>query len=510
MYGGSALLTRLKIRRKRSETIALAMLALSLPTFAQSGSVNIVSPSDGTAILAGQPITVSVAVSGVAGLQGVQVLSPAFGITNVATQPPFGFTVTFPSDALGSQQLTAVAFTGSGEGIFSGTIAVSVVPPTSLASVSTNVSSILLSFLGETARIRATGRFVNGGSVDITGLSSTKFSSQDSVIAKVDAAGNVVGTGSGETTITVRNGSLSATVAVSVLATIRGDLNGDGKVDQDDFNLLLAAVGTPVTGPFDARDLNGDGVIDNKDVEILRAACTSACVPGGHIVPITGVANAASFVANSVSPGALFSVFTSGLAVPTISATTVPFSNSLGGVTVQVGGTAIPLLYVSPTQINAQMPYEIAPGPTTLSVMVNGSSSVAIPLTVAPTAPGLFMFQDGRAIVQNQDYSINSGTNPANAGSVIVAYFTGQGALDRSISSGDAAPLADLSRPTSATSATVGGLSAQVLFSGMTPTFVGLAQANIVIPNVPSGDYPLVITVGEAVSNAGLVSVHAQ
>jgi uncharacterized protein (TIGR03437 family) len=120
------------------------------------------------------------------------------------------------------------------------------------------------------------------------------------------------------------------------------------------------------------------------------------------------------------------------------------------------------------------------------------------------------VFQDGRVVVQNQDNTINSSTNPAQVGSVVVAYYTGQGALDRSISSGDAAPLADLSRPTSVTSATVGGLPAQVLFSGMTPTFVGLAQANIVTPNVPSGDYPLVITVGGAVSNPGTISVQAQ
>jgi uncharacterized protein (TIGR03437 family) len=365
-------------------------------------------------------------------------------------------------------------------------------------------------FVGETAHIRVLGKFADGSSAEITMLPSTIFSSEDKTVASVDQVGTVTASSAGKTTIRVQNGTLSISLNVSVPTTVRGDLNGDGQVDQDDLNLLIAAVGATVTGPFDARDLNGDGVIDSKDVQALEGACSSPCVPGGHIVPVTGVANGASFVANWLSPGALFSVFTSGLSVPTVNATTVPLPNALGGVTVQVGGIGIPLLYVSPTQINAQLPYEIAPGSTTLSVIVNGSSSVAIPLTVAPTAPGLFVFQDGRVVIQNQDYTINSGTNPAQAGSVVVAYYTGQGALDRSISSGDAAPLADLSRPTSVTSATVGGLPAQVLFSGMTPTFVGLAQANIVIPNVPSGDYPLVITVGGAVSNSGDISVHAQ
>jgi uncharacterized protein (TIGR03437 family) len=403
-----------------------------------------------------------------------------------------------------------MVITGPGSAVFSVPIAVSVVPASSLMALATNFTNMPFSFVGDTARIRVTGSFV-GGTADITGLGSTTFLSQDTTVARVDVSGNVLATGSGETKITVHNGSLSAAIAVSVPAAVLGDLDGDGKVDQDDFNLLVAAVGTAVAGPFDARDLNGDGVVDSKDVGILEAACSPACVPGGHIVPVTGIANIASLVANSVSPGALFSVFTSGLSVPAMSATTVPLPQSLGGVTVQVGGIGIPLLYVSPTEINAQMPYEIAPGPTTLSVIANGSSSVAIPLTIAPTAPGLFVFPDGRAIIQNlPDYSINGSANPADAGSVIVAYFTGQGALDRPISSGDAAPLGDLSRPTGVTSATVGGLPARILFSGMTPTFVGLAQVNVVIPNVPSGEYPLVITVGEAASNSGTVAVRAQ
>lgn len=491
----------------------VAVLAVfASPEFAQSvsASLGIVSPANGATVVADQPVNISVTLSNAIPTQGVQLVSPVFGVSSPVFQAPYTFSVVFPGTSLGAQQVTAMVITGPENAIFSSSVTLTVVPSSSLLSLVTNVSTMPFSFIGEAARIRMTGTFAGGGSADITGLPTTKFSSQDSAVAKVDASGYVVATGSGETKITAQNGTLSASVAVSVPATIRGDLNGDGKVDQDDFNLLLAAVGTEVTGTFDARDLNGDGLIDNKDVGVLQAACSSTCVPGGHTIPVTGIANAASFVANSVSPGALFSIFTSGLSVPVVSTETVPFPNSLGGVTVQVGGIGIPLLYVSPTQINAQMPYEIAPGQTTLSVIVNGSSSAAIPLTVAATAPGLFLFQDGRAVVQNQDNSINSPTNAAYPGSVVVAYFTGQGALDHAIPSGDAAPASDLSRPTGVTSATVGGLPAQIYFSGMTPTFVGLAQANIVIPNVPTGDYPLVITVGGVVSNAGVISVHAQ
>ena len=488
----------------------VALVVLSSPGLAQNAtSLSIISPASGVTVVAEQPVNISVAPSTGALAQAVQLISPAFGLSSPVLSAPYTFSVVFPETSLGPQQVTAMLITGPENAIFSPPVTISVVPASSLLKLATNFASMPFSFIGETARIRVNGIFQAGSSADVTDLPATKFSSQDTAVAKVDSSGQVVATGSGETKVTVQNGSLSVTVAVSVPATVRGDLNGDGKVDQDDFNLLIGAVGQ-VAAAFDARDLNGDGQIDDKDVGVLRSTCQSTCLPGGHTIPVTGIANAASFVANSVSPGALFSIFTSGLSVPVVSTKTVPFPNSLGGVTVQVGGIGIPLLYVSPTQINAQMPYEVAPGPTTLSVIVNGSSSVAIPLTVAATAPGVFLFQDGRAVVQNQDYSINSTANPANAGSVVVAYFTGQGALDRAISSGDVAPLADLSRPTGVTSATVGGLAAQVYFSGMTPTFVGLAQANIVIPNVPTGDYPLIITVGGSASNAGVISVHAQ
>ena len=54
------------------------------------------------------------------------------------------------------------------------------------------------------------------------------------------------------------------TVTVSVPNAIRGDLNSDGIVDIDDYNLLADAVGTNAVGAFDARDLNADGVIDSE------------------------------------------------------------------------------------------------------------------------------------------------------------------------------------------------------------------------------------------------------
>ena len=83
------------------------------------------------------------------------------------------------------------------------------------------------------------------------------------------------------------------------------------------------------------------------------------------------------------------------------------------------------------------------------------------------------------------------------------------GALDSPVPEDKAALAAPLSRATWPFSATIGGQDATVFFLGLAPGPVGLAQANITIPSLPSGSYPLVITVNGVASNGPLVTVAA-
>lgn len=216
-----------------------------------------------------------------------------------------------------------------------------------------------------------------------------------------------------------------------------------------------------------------------------------------------GIVNAANFRA-PVAPGSLISIFGSNLAATTVAATSVPYPTNLGGVSVMVNGSlAAPLFVVTPGQVNAQLPYETPVGTATLSV--NGSTPVSF--TVAPSAPGIFVYGANRAVALNQDYSVNSPQQPAPAGGVITVFGTGQGAVHPSVATAAAAPGDPLSLPVLAVTATIGGQPAEVLFAGLAPGFMGTLQLNFRIPNLATGDYPLVVTIGDAQSNAPVVAV---
>ena len=226
------------------------------------------------------------------------------------------------------------------------------------------------------------------------------------------------------------------------------------------------------------------------------------------VLSTNGVVNAANF-GPQISPGALATIFginiTSGMA----GATTTPLANTFAGVSVTVNGLNAPVLFVSPTQVNFQVPWETTVGSTAvvaLSVNGVGSNSVTAPITTA--APGLFIYGSGRAVVQNSDFSLNTSGNPAKEGSTIMVYLTGSGPVSPPVGDGDPGLSNPLSRATSSYSAKIGSASAQATFAGLAPGFVGLVQMNIVVPTgLSAGDYPLTVTIAGQTSNSGTVSI---
>lgn len=228
--------------------------------------------------------------------------------------------------------------------------------------------------------------------------------------------------------------------------------------------------------------------------------------PEPPILATGGILNAASFAAGEPStPGALMAVFGSNLAASSAAASALPLPTQLAGTQVIIGGLAMPLLYASPTQINAMVPFSIATG-TTQQVIVQSSGALSVPegAMVATGAPAVFTRDgsgSGLAIVAaiNPDGSayIVTASQPAHPGSVIVVYCTGLGGVQTSIEAGQATPLAPLAPASQAVSLTVGGTPVPVLYAGLVPTFAGLYQVNATLPSgVPTGSsVPLALTV---------------
>src|SRR6202011_1833491 len=162
------------------------------------------------------------------------------------------------------------------------------------------------------------------------------------------------------------------------------------------------------------------------------------------------VVNAASNL-KPITPGSLITIFGSQLASRMAQADTTPLSTSLGGVTVTFVSNSktitAPLTFVNPTQINAQVPWDLVPNGSTATVNVtvnrDGVDSAPTPVAVGPFSPGIFA-SNGRAIAVNQDGTLTwptgliagFNTHPAKVGDVIIIYATGLGAVDSSIGNG--------------------------------------------------------------------------
>jgi len=102
--------------------------------------------------------------------------------------------------------------------------------------------------------------------------------------------------------------------------------------------------------------------------------------------------------------------------------------------------------------------------------------------------------------------TLNTTANPVTPGKLMLVYFTGQGALDVPVATGSPAGL-PLSRPTAPYSVSVGGKPVTPDFFGMTPGNIALGQANIRIPDLDAGDYPVILTIGGRDSNNAVISV---
>ncbi|MDQ6705386.1 MAG: IPT/TIG domain-containing protein, partial [Acidobacteriota bacterium] len=226
-------------------------------------------------------------------------------------------------------------------------------------------------------------------------------------------------------------------------------------------------------------------------------------------IDVNGVISAVNDKAlTTAAPGDLITIYGTNLAsnssglgafqgqnVPTV----------FNGVQVTIGGKPAPLIYVSPRQINAQVPFETPAGAQPLIVTADGTAGAAYTLMVAATAPGIFMdAASGFGILVKQDFSLLTADNRAHANDIVIIYATGLGQTTPPSTTGQLVqfpPEAD----TQAVTITINGQAvdpANVIYSIVAPNFIGLYQVAFRVPTtVPGGNQRLQISVNGVNSN---------
>ena len=250
-------------------------------------------------------------------------------------------------------------------------------------------------------------------------------------------------------------------------------------------------------------------------VFLLNASAQTPAVNEG------GLVNGASFASGPVAAGSIISIFGANLATGTEAAQELPLPANLRGTQVLVNGMAAPLFFVSPEQINAQLPWEvIGAGILRVQVVVQDAQSTIIEIEEEEHTPGLFATNqggDGQGAIlislSGGAVAAKTGTLPGSRavkrGEFIEIFCTGLGLVTNQPPSGAPASGDPLSETIAVPTVTIGGIEAERSFSGLAPGFAGLYQVNAQIPmTAPIGDsVAVVLSIGEANSNTVAIAV---
>ena len=214
-------------------------------------------------------------------------------------------------------------------------------------------------------------------------------------------------------------------------------------------------------------------------------------------------------VGAALAPGTIVEIFGSQLAGVTAASNQPPLPTTLQGTSVLIGAIPAPLFYISPTQVNAQIPFELVPGHA-YPVIVFAGNSFTVPesIQLAPLAPGVARLPDGSVIAQHADFSLVTEASPAKPGEYLVAYLAGMGLTDVQVLNGAASPSNPLATVSVEPAVTLNGKPVNVAFAGLTPGLVGLYQINFQVPaDAPAGDLVLQVTQQDVAADAGTIAV---
>jgi len=325
-------------------------------------------------------------------------------------------------------------------------------------------------------------------------------------------------------TLAVRNGDGSVVVML-VNHQVRNSDDNNGPGVPSTVTLDVSALGTFASVTRVSIDASTNAARGPVPTELTGAPQMQVTLDGYGVTflrlydarpqfPAAGVVNAAGYQGGAVSPGEIVAVFGTALGPATLVGAQISspdfLDNSLAGALVYFDGIAAPLVYSSARQMSAIVPYEVAgKASTQMQVEYLGALSEPVTVPVAAAVPGLFTKNfsgTGQGAILNQDESPNSAANPAERGSIVSLYATGEGQTNPAgidgMLGGDKPP-----KPQLPVTATIGGAPAELTYAGGAKGLVaGAMQVNVRVPLgiMPGSAVPIQVTVGNTTSQGGV------
>jgi uncharacterized protein (TIGR03437 family) len=404
-------------------------------------SVNL-APAPGKVVHPGDVVQINFETPADNSIEGAMfVLEKQF--TMVKGAGPFSFSTVIPTTKTGRINIEAVTY-GSGQDVYYGATYLVIEPRSSLTSLEASPSPLILSKVGEKYQLRVTGHYSTELQADLTSPHSG-------------------------TTYVVKSGS-SKVVTVSADGEV--EAKGEGKDE-----IIITNSGQVVSVPI-----------------YVMLITTPAGSEGVTV-------SAASYNRTSTAADAIVTIFGTGLAKATASAVTQPLPLALAGTSVVVKDSTgtdrpAPLFFVSPTQINFQIPPGTAPGIVSVAVNRAGDIPVSDTFELAIVAPAIFSADaNGRGLaaaqvqrvrsdntqsyepvcrfdqIQSKFVAVPIDLSPVSDQVFLVLY--GTGIRYRS-------GLANVS-------VRIGGVDAEVTYAGAQGGFVGLDQVNVRLPRLLAG-----------------------
>jgi len=254
-----------------------------------------------------------------------------------------------------------------------------------------------------------------------------------------------------------------------------------------------------------------NGIVDNPaahQIDVVAASTISAPLAAANnalpsvaaVIPIVEVTDLSTF-----APGELVEIYGTNLALVTTDLDGWPggsLPSPLNGVSVLLGGHGARILYVSPGQVDALLPFGAPLGSQRLTLTNANGTSAPFGLNVAAQAPAIYNFA-----FENSNFSLVSQANPAHASDILVFYTTGMGQTTPPLITGQIVPSADYN--TALVTVTIGGVNANVIYSIAAPPYVaGLYQMAVTVPSgLAPGNQPVVATSGGLQSNTVAIVV---